>query len=256
MKRIRIVIFATGRLKLLLPVFLALVLAATAIFLPGWTAGARHREAVSAMSRALVGRVVVVDPGHGGVDPGAVGKNNVLEKDLVLQVGTRLADFLRQAGAKVIMTRDTDTDLADPEITGLYARKKQDLARRVALANSARADALISIHVNSLNNPGESGIQTFARLQSPDSRLLARCIQSEMNRLMKTKGRVPLSGDYYIIRRANVPAVIVEVGFITNPKEFALLQNPEYQSKLAWALYAGLVEYFAEKAVPEPKSGK
>lgn len=115
-------------------------------------ADARHQASISALSWVLANRVVV-DPGHGGVDPGAVGKNNVLEKDLVLAIGQKLAMYLRQAGANVTMTRETDRDLADQEISGLYERKRQDLARRVALAETLRADAMISIHVNSCTNP-------------------------------------------------------------------------------------------------------
>ncbi|MGB9804074.1 N-acetylmuramoyl-L-alanine amidase, partial [Desulfofundulus sp.] len=106
-----------------------------------------HQASINALSWALAGRVIVVDPGHGGVDPGVVGKNNVLEKDLVLAVGQKLALYLRQSGARVIMTREGDHDLADPEITGLYKRKRQDLARRVALANDLPADAMVSIHI-------------------------------------------------------------------------------------------------------------
>ncbi|OAT85912.1 cell wall hydrolase [Desulfotomaculum copahuensis] len=214
-------------------------------------ADARHDNAVNTLSRALAGRLVVVDPGHGGVDPGAVGKDNVLEKDIVLQVARRLTVYLRQGGARVVMTREGDSDLADPEITGLYKRKKQDLARRVALANSLSADAMISIHVNSFNNPGERGIQIFTRSGDPASLLLARSIQSEMNRLIKTSGRAPLYGNYYIISKTKVPAVIVETGFISNPAEYTLLQNPDYQSKLAWCLYAGIVNYFAGKSTPD-----
>lgn len=245
---IRIIILRFRRIKVLVPVFVSFLLLAAAL---GRVADARHEEAVNVLSRALAGRLIVIDPGHGGVDPGAVGKNNVLEKDIVLQVARRLAVYLRQAGARVTMSREDDTDLADPEITGLYKRKKQDLARRVALANSLSADAMISIHVNSFSNPNQCGINTFSRPKDSDSRLLARSIQSEMNRLLKTNGRAPLYGDYYIIRETKLPAVIVETGFISNPKEYALLQNPDYQSKLAWCLYAGIVKYFAEKYAPD-----
>ncbi|SHI31980.1 N-acetylmuramoyl-L-alanine amidase [Desulfofundulus thermosubterraneus] len=214
---------------------------------------ARHQASISALSWALAGRVIVVDPGHGGVDPGVVGKNNVLEKDLVLAVGQKLALYLRQGGARVIMTREGDHDLADPELTGLYKRKRQDLARRVTLANSLPAHAMVSIHINSFSNPSQYGAQTFTRSGSPESEALARAIQDELNRLLKTNHRLPLYGDYYILRHSRVPTVIVEIGFITNPREYRLLQDPLYQSKVAWCLYAGLTRYFAGEGKKSPR---
>lgn len=206
-----------------------------------------HRQTVQALSPTLANRVVVVDPGHGGVDPGAVGPNNVLEKDLVLAVGHRLALFLRQGGARVVLSREGDYDLADPEITGLYQRKRQDLARRVELANNLQADAFVSIHINSFPNPSQCGVQVFAQPGSPASQSLAACIQEELNRSVPHTRRVPLPGNYYLLRHSRVPTVIVEIGFITNPQEYRLLQDPLYQSKLAWGIYAGLVKYFAQR---------
>ena len=164
---------------------------------------------------------------------------------MVLAVGKKLALLLRQGGAKVVLSREGDYDLADPEITGLYQRKRQDLARRVALANNLQADAFVSIHINSFPSPSQCGAQTFARHGSPESQALARCIQEELNLLAPNSRRVPLPGDYYLLRHSRVPTVIVEIGFITNPQEYRLLQDPLYQSKLAWGLYAGLVKYFA-----------
>lgn len=205
-----------------------------------------HQRSIHALSYALADRVVVVDPGHGGVDPGAVGQNNVLEKDLVLAVGQKLALFLRQGGARVILTREGDYDLADPEITSLYQRKRQDLARRVTLANNLKADAFISIHINSFPNPSQCGAQTFVKPGSSESHALAQAIQGELNRLLKNNQRAPLAGDYYVLRYSQVPAVIIEIGFITHPREYQHLQDPLYQSKLAWCIYAGLVRFFAQ----------
>jgi N-acetylmuramoyl-L-alanine amidase len=215
-------------------------------------ASARHQAAISALSGALAGRIIVIDPGHGGVDPGVVGKNDVLEKDLVLTIGQKLALYLRQGGARVVMTREGDYDLADPEITGLYRRKRQDLARRVALANKLPADAMVSLHINSFSNPAQYGAQTFARAGSAESEALARAIQDELNRMLKNRHRVPLHGDYYILRQTRVPTVIVELGFITNPGEYRLLQDPLYQSKISWCLYAGITRYLAGEGKSPP----
>ncbi|KFD40424.1 hypothetical protein HY02_03320, partial [Peptococcaceae bacterium SCADC1_2_3] len=124
---------------------------------------------ISTFSWSLANKFILIDPGHGGVDPGAVGKNEVLEKDIVLAVGHRLAAYLRQGGARVMMTREEDTDLSDPEITGLYAKKKQDLARRVALANHLQVDLMLSIHVNSFPDTNVYGGQAFYQPERPAS---------------------------------------------------------------------------------------
>ncbi len=156
-----------------------------------------------------------------------------------------MAAYLRQGGARVMMTREEDTDLSDPEITGLYAKKKQDLARRVALANHLQVDLMLSIHVNSFPDTNVYGGQAFYQPERPASQKLAVSIQEELNRLIKNNDRVPLpNSHYYLMRQTKVPAVIVEVGFISNPRELLRLQNPAYQSKLAWSIYTGIVKHF------------
>ncbi|MCL6634248.1 MAG: N-acetylmuramoyl-L-alanine amidase CwlD, partial [Peptococcaceae bacterium] len=197
------------------------------------------------------GRVVVVDPGHGGIDPGVVGKSGAAEKDINLAVGKLLAAYLGQAGAKVIMTRETDADLSDPATTGIMAKKREDLKRRIALANDNKADLYVSIHVNSFPNPAQRGAQTFLQPGSAESRKAAGFIQSELAGALKNTSRQPREVDYYITRNAAMPAVIVEIGFMTNEEEERLLQDPAYQSKVAWAVCAGVVKYFAGRGEPQ-----
>jgi len=229
-------------------------LAALLFFLGRALAENSSRQAVAVMAPALANKVIVVDPGHGGVDPGAVGKSGALEKDICLAVARRLADDLAQAGAMVLMTREADTDLSDPDTAGLAAKKREDLKRRVALANENRADLYVSIHVNSYPDPGRHGAQCFVQRGSAESKKAARHIQSELARVLGNTDREPLEADHYITRNTSAPAVIVEIGFITNKTEEELMQEPGYQGKLAWALYAGTVRYFSEEpeAAREP----
>jgi len=219
---------------------------------------AKHKDAIQAISPVLLNKVVVVDPGHGGVDPGAVGKNNGREKDIVLDVGRRLATFLAQGGTKVIMTRETDTDLSDPELCGLLAKKRQDLARRVALARDNQADVYVSIHTNSSPDASRKGTYTFFRVKEPESKKLAQTIQNELafglKFGLKEEGKAPLTGDFYILRESKIPTVIVEIGFLSNPREAKLLTDPAYQTKIAWCIYAGLVRYFAGPTPGQPAS--
>lgn len=208
------------------------------------------QKAVTVMSQSLASRVIVVDPGHGGIDPGVVGKSGALEKDITLEVGRRLAANLGQAGAMVLMTRDTDTDLSDPGTIGVAAKKREDLKRRVALANDNEADLYISIHVNSFPSPSRRGAQTFVQPGSVESKKASQFIQLELSRLLKNTDREPAEVDFYITRNTSMPTVIVEIGFMTNETEEKLLQDPAYQGKVAWAIYAGVVKYFAQGGVP------
>lgn len=209
------------------------------------TAAARYQErCIAALSWALANKLIVIDPGHGGIDPGVPGSTGVHEKDIVLSVAQKLAEVLREAGAEVVLTRESDRDLSDPGLN-LYAAKIQDLSRRVALANERGADILLSIHVNSFPDPREGGAQTFYQPGSEESKKLSLAIQQEMNRYLANPGRKAKPVDYFINRLAKMPSAIVEIGFITNPREERLLLDPEYQSKVAWAIYAGLISYCA-----------
>lgn len=209
-----------------------------------------NRQAVETLAPALANRVIVVDPGHGGIDPGVVGKNGLLEKDITLAVGKRLAANLGQAGAMVLLTREADYNLSDPATLGAAAKKREDLQRRVALANDNKADLYVSIHVNSFSDSSRRGAQTFVQPGSENSMKAGRCIQEELAGVLKNTTRQPLEVDYYITRNTSMPAVVVEIGFLTNEAEARLLEEPSYQSKVAWAIYAGLVKYFAELGPP------
>jgi N-acetylmuramoyl-L-alanine amidase len=208
------------------------------------------RQAVTAMAPAVANRVIVVDPGHGGIDPGAVGKNGTLEKDITLAVGKRLAANFGQAGAMVLMTRETDTDLSDSTTLGAAAKKREDLKRRMALANDNQANLYVSVHVNSFTSPDRCGAQTFVQPGKESSLKAGQCIQEELARLLKNTARQPVEVDYYVTRNTAMPAVIVEIGFITNDAEVKLLEDSAYQGKVAWAIYAGVVRYFAGLGPP------
>jgi N-acetylmuramoyl-L-alanine amidase len=176
-------------------------------------------------------------------------RDGVCEKDITLDVALRLAAYLEQGGARVLLTRDKDCDLADP---GAKLRKRQDLERRVAIANENKADVFVSIHVNSFPGTNEHGAQTFSQPDCIEGYELARAIQYELKTLLRNTDRVAKRADYFTGRASKMPAVVVEIGFLTNPWEFRLLQEPAYQSKVAFAICAGLVRYFAEKSGAVP----
>ena len=196
-------------------------------------------------SWTLGNRVVVIDAGHGGVDPGAVGVGQVLEKDVTLAVSKRVQALVQQSGAKTIMVRIDDSDLGTSQ--GLRKRKQEDLAQRIQLAMDAQAEVYISIHANSFPNEKMTGAQTFYHSDSPEGKLLAQSIQQELNTITNGNRVVKGSQDIYVLKKANQAAVTVEVGFLSNPVEEKLLTTPEYQEKIAVAIFKGLSVYFSKQ---------
>lgn len=209
-----------------------------------------QHQAIQTMSWAVANKVVVVDPGHGGPDGGGVGPSGITEKDLTLKFGKKLADYFSQAGSAVILTRDKDTDLSSSG-KSLRERKVEDLKNRVKVSNDNNAAAFLSIHTNAFGTVWK-GAQVFYSPESEESKALAQCIQSEIARIMKNTDRKAKPLSPYILRNLEMPAVIVEVGFLSNPKEEKLLTDSHYQDKMSYAIYAGTVKFFAgERAETE-----
>jgi N-acetylmuramoyl-L-alanine amidase len=196
-------------------------------------------------SWAVANRVIVIDPGHGGIDPGAVGYNDIKEKDIVLNVSKQLQSLLSHAGAKVYMTRESDIDLSISESGSLLTRKREDLKNRVELANKNKADLYLSIHVNAFPSSQWYGAQTFYQRNQPESKKLAQAVQSELINIMGNTTRVAKPEDFFTTRNTKMAAVIIELGFISNPKEARLLTQKNYQRKLTNAIYRGVVKYYS-----------
>lgn len=190
----------------------------------------------------LAGWVIALDPGHGGYDPG-VDAQGTLEKDVVLDISFWLRDLLWQAGAQVVMTREKDQSLLEMP---MGPKKKQDLENRLKLIKEADADILISIHANAVSSSRWFGAQTFYKAEDEKSQRLAGVIQEEIIRVMKNTERQINTGrgNYFLLENSLVPGVIVEVGFLSNPRERELLLEPTYQKKLAWCIYLGTIRYF------------
>jgi len=200
---------------------------------------------VATICTPLADKVIAVDPGHGGVDPGAIGPDGLLEKDIVLDIALRLRTLLQSAGATVVMTRETDIDLSDAALGRQYSkRKRQDLQRRVKLINDSNARVLISIHVNSMASARWSGAQVFYHQDAPESRRLAETIQYVLREHLQNTTRQIATGDFYITRVSACTAVLVEVGFISNPTEARLLASADYRAQLAAAIFGGLLHYW------------
>lgn len=202
----------------------------------------------SSWSLPLSGYIFVIDPGHGGPDGGAEGADGTKEKYIALNIAKYLRDYLNEAGALVIMTRETDKDLADINTKGLSKRKLEDLQNRVRLANESMADFYISIHLNSIPSTKWRGAQTFYYPVNLENKEMAESIQKQLILNLKNTDRAPLSkNDILVLKYVEMPSVMVEVGFLSNPDELSLLKDEEYQKQVAFAIYQGMLEYYAER---------
>lgn len=203
------------------------------------------------LSYAVANRVVVIDPGHGGIDPGAVGHKGLVEKQVNLAIASKLQQYIAGAGGMVVMTRTTDKDLSAGRGGSFIERKRQDLAARVKIATGAHADLYLAIHCNAETNPRWRGAQTFYSKGSNDSRLLAQHIQHQIKVQLKNTHRVAKPGSYFVTDRTPMKAVLVEVGFLSNYDEEQLLNDPEYQSRIAYAIFSGMASYYAGQPLPD-----
>lgn len=184
---------------------------------------------------------VVVDAGHGGADPGKVGINGQLEKDINLQIAKQLGQFLEAEGIRVVMTREDDNGLYDESASN---KKVQDMKRRLEIIEQAEPVLVVSIHQNSYHEEYVRGSQVFYYHSGEESKLLAEHIQEELKQLDPENQRMAKGNDsYYLLKKTAKPIVIVECGFLSNREEAEKLSQPSYQEKAAWRIYLGIVRY-------------
>lgn len=183
-------------------------------------------------------KIIIIDAGHGGWDPGKVADNNIYEKNINLSISKKLQEYLEQSGAFVLMTRFDDKALGN--------RKIKDMQERKEIANQSKADILISIHQNSFVNNRPRGAQVFYCKNSDASKTLASFIQEKIKEnLDKNNFRVAkTNSSYFILRKINIPSVIVECGFLSNSQDLSDLCDESYQNKIAWSIYLGILDYF------------
>lgn len=209
-----------------------------------------YREKISpTFSLPVTNKIIVIDPGHGGVDPGTVGKSGTLESKINLELSIKLKSLLEQSGAIVIMTRIDDKGLYTSKSNTLREKKIEDLKNRRKIIEDSEAEIFISIHMNSFTNSKYYGAQTFFNEGSIEGEKLANTIQTEFReRLDNDNLRTPTSRDnIYVLKEINIPAVLVEAGFLSNPLEEKLLKKERHQEKIAWSIFSGLIKYIEEE---------
>jgi len=195
-----------------------------------------HLSLVPVLGEAQI--IIVIDAGHGGRDPGAV-VGSIYEKEINLDVAKRLQKALVNEKYRVIMTRKSDTNLVNWKDRGSYQRAS--LWQRAYIARKNKASILISIHCNCDRTNKYFGFQTFYHEKSIEGKKLATCIQDELIKIRPTR-RQAIPGEYYLLNNTSCTTVIVELGYLSNPKDRALLNSAEYREKMAQAIARGITK--------------
>lgn len=190
----------------------------------------------------LKDKVIVIDPGHGGSDSGAIGPDGIQEKNITLAIAGKLKALLEQAGAKVIMTRETDVDVYGPN-----ASAKDELQARSSVANDNKADAFVCLHIDAFPNPTVGGITTHYYQKTGYDAMLASSIQDQFGNI-NFPDRGAKSSGFYVLKHTQMPGVLVEMGFISNPDEEKVLTTPQIQQQLGQDIMQGLDSFFAQAA--------
>lgn len=182
---------------------------------------------------------VVLDPGHGDSDPGKIGINQALEKDINLSIAKKVQSRLKKEGVQVLMTRENDEMLAKESDTN---KKIQDMKARVQLMNESSPKLVVSIHQNSYTDERIHGAQVFYYAQSAEGKEVAEIMQKALLKVDESnKRQAKPESTYYILKRTKPPTIIVECGFLSNREEAELLVSDDYQEKLADAITAGIL---------------
>lgn len=206
------------------------------------------KQTVPTVSLPVSGKTIVIDAGHGKPDEGAQSNNGTTEAETNLKIALKLQNLLEQSGSSVILTRSDENAIYDLDTKTLKQKKISDIHNRVKIGNESSADIFVSIHLNKIPQQQYDGWQTFYNAQSEDGQRLAVSIQNNLNEaIQRENNRVAKSIDnIYIVKHVEIPMTIVECGFLSNPEEEKLLLDDEYQNKLAWGIYNGIIDYFYE----------
>lgn len=192
--------------------------------------------------------LIILDAGHGGFDPGKVGVDGQLEKDINLKIVQKLKRYLELNDVQVILTRDRDEGLYGPSDSN---KKSADMRRRVQIINEAKPDVMVSIHQNSYHQPEISGAQVFYYQHSEEGREFAQLMQKRFDYCLGEGNRrqAKANGSYYLLSRSKPVSLIIEAGFLSNPEEARRLETEEYQDKIAWTVAMGILQYINKKGM-------
>jgi N-acetylmuramoyl-L-alanine amidase len=195
-------------------------------------------------------KTVIIDPGHGEPDGGAVGVDGVIEKDINLSISLKLKSLFLTAGYSVIMTREDDNAIYDKDSDKIRKKKVSDLHNRLAIINSHPDAIFVGIHQNIYKSTKNTGSVVFYSPNNESSKVLAQSIQTSITNMIQPENHRDIESakkNLYILYHAKSPAVMVECGFLSNPDECKLLQDDSYQSKMAFAIFCGALKFKVSK---------
>lgn len=197
-------------------------------------------------------RKIVIDPGHGGADGGAVGANSEVEKDINLSIALKLRDLLELNGFETIMTREDDRSIHDKKYQTTGDQKVSDIRNRLKLINKNSDALVLSIHQNKFTESQYSGAQMFYGVKHPQSQVLAEYLQRAFVKNLQPENTRQIKegpNTVYLLQQAETPMVLVECGFLSNQEEAALLTDEEYQDKVAFTIFNGLLDYLENNGI-------
>lgn len=185
---------------------------------------------------------IVLDAGHGGFDPGKIGVNGQKEADINLAIAWKVRAYLEANDVQVVMTRETGEGLYDEDSDN---KKVQDMKKRIEIMEEAQPLAAVSIHQNSYTEEYVNGAQVFYYTTSKEGEVLAEFLQESLRENLNPQNhrQIKANDSYYLLKKTQIPTVIVECGFLSNYNEAALLESEEYQDKVAWAIAMGILQY-------------
>lgn len=208
----------------------------------------KPEKTVETVSLPVSGKTIVLDAGHGYPDEGAESATGVSEASINLIITKKVQTLLEQSGCNVVLTRSDENGIYDLESKTLREKKVSDIKNRVKIGNESSADAFVSIHLNKIPQSQYYGWQAFFKPNNEESEELAKSLQEELNASIQKENKreaLKITGKY-IIEHVEIPIAIVECGFLSNPEEAELLEQDEYQNKIAWGIYNGIMDYFYE----------
>ncbi|MCE5286438.1 MAG: N-acetylmuramoyl-L-alanine amidase [Pelosinus sp.] len=194
-------------------------------------------------TQGLQNKIIALDPGHGGSDPGAIGVNGTQEKTVTLAIAKNVKTLLEKAGAKVVMTRMDDRDVCAPNASAV-----DELEARVQVANAGKADIFVSIHINSFSNRSVGGAASYYNQKTPYDSILASSLQDAVVNVSSFSDRGINAARFYVMTHSVMPASLIELGFISNPNEERQLNSSQFQQQLAQGIVNGMENFFAQAA--------
>lgn len=225
-----------------------MILIALALLLPS-VFNIFHKNVTVSYIFPMKNKTIVIDPGHGGIDPGASSKSGVREDKINLQISIKLKKLIEQSGGRAILTRENDKGLYTEGSAKIKDKKNEDFKNRNEIINNSKADIFLTIHLNHFSQSKYYGAQTFYQKGEEESKKLAEFIQEELKATIDNKNhRMAKSTDsIFILKNKTMPSALVECGFLSNPEEEKLLQDDKYQDKIAWGIFMGIVKYLGQE---------